>query len=175
MVEKEIELQELCDTSVKKGDIETAFNACDSFIAANPSSAYGFRKRAHLYTRRDDFENAIEDMDEAIRISPDDSSHYFFRGWWKLEKGDFAGAESDQSSALRIESEQASNFVGESAYFFRALARLKQGKFDEALSDSEHVNDDFIIYLKSIGNVTKAEIAKEAARQKTRGDHWAEG
>lgn len=158
----EIELQEICDSFVKTGDIEGAFNACDSFIAANPSSAYGFRKRAHLYTRREDFENAIEDMDEAIRISPHDSSHYFFRGWWKLEKGDFEGAETDQSDAIRIDRENGSDFVYESAHFFRALARLRLGKFDEVLSDSTHVSDDFLIYLKSIGKVTKAEIVKEA-------------
>lgn len=158
----EIELQEFCDSSVKIGDIDAAFNACNSFIAANPSSAYGFRKRAHLYTRRDDFDNAIKDMDEAIRISPDDSSHYFFRGWWKLENGDFEGAETDQSVAIKIDHENGSDFVYESAYFFRALARLRLGKFDEALSDSEQIPDDFLIYLKSIGKITKVEIVKEA-------------
>lgn len=158
----ENELQERCDAAVKRGDLEAAFKVCDSFIAADPNSPIGFWKRAALYARKESFNKAVSDVSEAIRLNPNEASYYFFSGWWKFETGDFIGTESDQSIAISLESEQGLSFVSGSAYFFRALARLKLGKFEETILDAKHVPDDFLIYLHSEGKVTIREIVKAA-------------
>ena len=158
----ESDLQEFCDSALKRGDIEAAFNACDNYISANPLSAKGFRKRAGLHAKENEFEKAIKDIDEAIRIRPDESSYYFFRGWWKVELGDFIGAETDQTSAIKLEDEYSLSSVRESAYFFRAVALLHLGRYEEALSDCKNIRDDFLIYLNRLGKVTKAGIVSEA-------------
>ncbi len=158
----EDDLQRLCDVALQCGDIAAAFDACDSYIRANSLSAKGFRKRAGLHAKQTAFKEAIKDIDEAIRINPHDPSYYFFRGWWNLEMAEFVEAEKDQSIAIKIEGENGTSLVTESAYFFRALARLRMGEFEGSLTDSAQVSDDFLIYLKSFGKVTKADIVKEA-------------
>lgn len=161
----ENEFTNTCDKYVRQGDFEAALEACNQYILANPLSAIGFRKRAALRARKDHFDEAIVDIDKAIEMNPNEASYYFFRGWWELERGNFLGTEANQTSAIEKEREQEAaegTSVSESAYFFRSIARLKLGKFKDALSDSEHVEDEFLIYLKSFGEVTKAEIVREA-------------
>lgn len=147
-----------------KEQYKDALAMCNRVVSEYPKLPDGFRKRAAIYARKGDFQAAIGDISIAIEIDPSSSEHYFFRGWWQLEIGNFIDAETDQSNAIALGEEQGSSFFGESAYFFRALARLKLGKFREALADCEHVRDDFLIYLKSIGKITKSQIVTEAMR-----------
>lgn len=158
----EDKFNDACDDAIRRGDTESAFQLCQVFIDAHPSSPHGFRKRAYLWARINEFHRAVEDIGRAIQIRSNEPTYYFFRGWWQLELGDFAAAEADQSDAIRISEEQGTSSVDESAFFFRAFARLRLGKFQKALSDAEHVRDNFLIDLKSSGMITKAQIVIEA-------------
>lgn len=150
------------ELAVEADDVEAASQACEDFILINPNSPLGFWKRGTLAAWSAKFIQAVKEIDQAIRLKPDEATYFFFRGWWNLEAGNFNEAETDESVAINLEKSQDQSFVTESAYFFRALARLQQRRYDEALSDADQVSSDFMIYLKSKGKVTVKGIKDQA-------------
>lgn len=158
----EFEFAQLYESAINGGDTTAAFNVCEEFISFHPHSAVGFWKKATLHARLDKFHDAIKSIDEAVRLKPNEARYHFFRGWWNFEIGSFAEAEADQSYAIKLEKDLNSSIVIESAYFFRALARLRLQHYEDALSDARQVSDDFLIYLKSEGKVTIKDIREYA-------------
>ncbi|HMM78990.1 MAG TPA: hypothetical protein PKC65_03095 [Pyrinomonadaceae bacterium] len=158
------ELLERVEIALNANDAKTAIKLCDSFILANPSSPAGYKKRSGVHARLENFSCAITDISEAIRLSSKEADYYFFRGWWKFESGDLDGAIEDQSVAINLEAHSLEKVVTESAFFFRALARLELGDYKSALLDVERVPDDFLIYLRRTGEITKSELIKLAKK-----------
>ncbi len=149
----------------RKDDYEKALALCDAVIQAHPSFPNGKRTRAAIYARKGDIDRAIADITDVIAKEPDDPSHYFFRGWWYLDSGNAKQAIEDLTKALAL-GKNNDNYHDESTYFFRATAHLREGRYNEALADCQHVRDDFMIYIKSAGKISKADIEREATAGK---------
>lgn len=149
----------------QKDDYDKALALCNAVIQANPSLSDGLRKRATIYARMGDYDRAIADITNVMAQEPDDPSHYFFRGWWYLDNGNPAQAVEDLTKALALGGKN-NHYHDESAHFFRAAALLRLRRYDEALADCQHVRDDFLIYIKSAGKISKADILREATAGK---------
>jgi tetratricopeptide (TPR) repeat protein len=149
-------------SAAKKDDYDKALAICNAVIQTHPSLPDGLRKRAEIYTRMGDLDRAIADLTEVIKKASDDPSDYFFRGWRYLDKGNAAKAVEDLTKALALGQKHDSHYHDESVHFFRAAALLRLERYKEALADCEHVRDDFLIYIRSAGKITKADIVREA-------------
>lgn len=151
----------------RKDDYAKALAICNAVIEAHPSLPEGLKTRADIYARMGELDHAIADITHAIDQEPDEPSHYFFRGWWYLDSGDAARAVEDMTKALAL-GEKNDYYHNESAHFFRAAALLRLRRFDEALADCQHVRDDFLIYTRSAGKISKADIVREATARKAK-------
>jgi tetratricopeptide (TPR) repeat protein len=150
----------------RKNDYAKALELCNAVIEAHPSLPDGLRERASVYSHMGDFSRAIDDITDVMAQEPDNPSDYFFRGWWHLDSGNPAIAVEDLTKALAL-GDKNNHYHDQSAHFFRAVALLRLQQFDEALADCQHVQDDFLIYMKS-GRISKADIVREAAARKAK-------
>lgn len=153
------------ELAARDEDYDGAFEICTQVVNDYPSIPDGFRRRGAIWARKGDFTLAIQDMNEAIALTADKAEYYFFRGWWHFEIGNFAETVKDQTKALEVGNQTDFHAYDESAYFFRALALLYLGRFEEVLSNCKNVRDDFLIYLTGLGKLTKAEIVREAVNK----------
>lgn len=156
------QLDEAYSVATDKKDYIKALELCNSVINEHPSLPDGLRKRAAIYAYMGDLDHAIADMTDVIKKNPDEPGNYFFRGWWYLDSGDATQAVDDLTKAIALGEEHDLHYHDQSAYFFRATALLRLRRYDEALADSRHVDDGFLIYTKSAGKITKADIVREA-------------
>jgi tetratricopeptide (TPR) repeat protein len=161
------QLDEAYSVATKKKDYDKAFAICNAVIQAHPSPPDGLRKRAAIYAYKGDLDLAIGDMTKAIEQGPSEPGDHFFRGWWHLDKGDAARAVKDLTKALELGEERNFHYHDQSAHFFRAVALLRLQRYDEALADCQHVDDDFLIHIKS-GKITKTDIVREATAGKAK-------
>lgn len=160
------QLNEAYSVAADKKDYAKALELCNSVIKAHPSLPDGLRKRAAIYAHMGDLDSAIADMTDVIKQNPDEPGNYFFRGWWYLDSSNAAQAVKDLTKAIALGAKHDLHYHDQSAYFFRAAALLRLRRYDEALADSQHVDDDFLIYTKSLGRITKADIVREATAGK---------
>lgn len=163
----EIDFLQRYQLLLERGDISAAMNICNEFIIAHPRAVIGYWKKATLFARQKQFQEAVATIDEAIRLHSNDARYHFFRGWWNYEIGNYSATETDQTTAIQLEKVTNSTVLIESAYFFRALSRIRLEQFEDALSDADEVSEDFLIYLESEGRQTKKDI-KEYARNRMR-------
>lgn len=150
----------------KKDDYAKALELCNAVIEAHPLLTDGLRERASIYSHMGDFNRAVADITNVIEQEPDEPGHYFFRGWWYLDSGNAAQAVEDLTKALAL-GKKNDHYHDQSAHFFRAAALLRLKRYDEALADCQHVQDDFLIYIKS-GKISKADIVREATAGKAK-------
>lgn len=155
------QLDEAYSLAADRKDYSAALSACDAIIQAHPNLLAPLRKRAQIYAHQADFRRAIDQMSEVIDKGPAEPGDYFFRGWWKLEDDNAGDAIDDLTNAIEIGDQVRDGYFTESAYFFRAVANLRRGLYDDALADCGQVRDDFLIYLRS-GQVSKASLVREA-------------
>lgn len=167
MEDIEKQLDEAYALATKKKDYDKALAICNAVIQTHPSPPDGLRKRAAIYAHKGDLALAIGDMTKAIKQEPDQPSDYFFRGWWHLDNGDAASAVKDLTKALDLGGKN-DHYHDQSAHFFRAVASLRLKRYDEALADCQHVQDDFLIFIKS-GKITKADVVRDATAGKNKG------
>lgn len=160
MEDIEKQLDEAYALATKKKDYDKALAICNAVIQTHPSPPDGLRKRAAIYAHKGDLALAIGDMTKAIKQEPDQPSDYFFRGWWHLDNGDAASAVKDLTKVLDL-GEKNDHYHDQSAHFFRAVASLRLKRYDDALADCRHVQDDFLIFIKS-GKITKADVVRDA-------------
>lgn len=150
----------------EKKDYAKALEMCNAVIAAHPSEFDGLRERAAIYSHMNDLNRAIADISTVITQGSHEPMDYFKRGWLHLDNDNPVQAAEDLSKALEIGEENDFHYYDESAYFFRSLAFLRLQRWDEALADCEHVRDDFLIYIKSAGKITKADVVQQAMASK---------
>jgi tetratricopeptide (TPR) repeat protein len=147
-------------------DYSTALDLCETSIASNPSSAAAFRTRSQIYRRMGNFNGAIDDLTSAIERAGEQPRDYLFRGWYNLENGSLSNAIEDLTKAINLGDELNTEYYADLAYFFRSLAFLRTGRFDEALADSEYVRDDWVMHL-DCGEVSKAQVVRDAELKRT--------
>jgi tetratricopeptide (TPR) repeat protein len=83
--------------------------------------------RSHLIENR--YKEAIRIYNALLRVDPDDYEAYLFRGIAKANLDDNLGAEQDFTIAIE------KNPVATMAYHHRAITRMLQGNYDDALAD----------------------------------------
>jgi len=159
-ITKQLEKAYTLATSQKNYD--KALEMCNAVITANPELPDGLRKRAAIYAYMGDLQHAIADISEAIALEPSDASSYFFRGWWYLDNGQAEQAVMDLTTALKLGEEQNFHYHDQSARFFRASALLRLQRYEEALLDCQHVDDDFVIFTESAGKQSKKDLMRQA-------------
>jgi tetratricopeptide (TPR) repeat protein len=155
------QLDEVYSMAADRKDYANALSACDAIIQAHPDLTAPLRKRAQIYAHKADFRQAIDDISSVIQKGPAEPRDYFFRGWWNIEDDNTSDAIKDLSEAIELGKQLSDDYFTESAYFFRAVASLRLGRYPDALADCQYVRDDFLIYLRS-GQVSKAQIVTEA-------------
>jgi tetratricopeptide (TPR) repeat protein len=166
MSEIERQLNE-ASSAAKKDDYDKALAICNAVLQAHPLFPEALRTRSEIYTRMGDLERAIADLTEVIKTAGEPSD-FFFRGWRYLDNGDTDCAIGDFSKALELGEDQNFHYHDQSARFFRALACVRAKRYDEALADCLHVKDDFLIYTRSTGKITKADVVKQARAGKAK-------
>ena len=152
-------LNEAYRVATKEKHYDEALAICNALIEAHPSIPWGLRKRAAIYAYMGDFRRAIADITEVIEKGPE-CRDLFYRGWWHFETDAAAEAVADLTMTIDLEELDAA-YHTESAYFFRALALLRLGRYEDALADCKHVREDFLIHLRS-GRVSRDDIIKLA-------------
>jgi protein O-mannosyl-transferase len=128
-----------------------------------------YNNRGILRIRIGDYKNAIEDFNKAeMDVKLDKAKVYYNRGIAKLNLGNFKGAETDFGSAIQIDSRYSDaysnrgliryerfldfkgaiqdfdlaisiNLTDPYSYYNRGNAKLRSGRFAEALSDYDRV------------------------------------
>jgi tetratricopeptide (TPR) repeat protein len=155
------ELDEAYSLAADRKDYAGALSVCEAIAQAHPELMSPLRKKAQIYAHKADFKQAIVEISSVIKRGPAEPGDYFFRGWWNLEDSNASDASEDLTKAIELGKQLGDDYFTESAYFLRSVADLQQGRYEDALIDSDHVRDDFLIYLRS-GQVSKATIVSEA-------------
>jgi len=145
-------------------DYEGALKICDEVLNEHPNMLAAFERKAAIHKYMKNFGEAIALMSYVIDQDPNEPGYYFSRGWSYLVNGNLREAVDDMTKTIELGSERKFPYYTESAYFFRAVGLLKLGNNREAVADCEHVRDDFLIYLHSIGKISKSDILEQAAR-----------
>ena len=150
------------DLATTNGDHEGALRICNEVLNEHPAMSYVVRKKAAIYADMKDFAQATALMSDLIAQNPNEVEYYFSRGRWYLANANWRETVADMTKILELGSGQNFHYFTESAYFFRAVAQLKLGRYREAVADCEHVRDDFLIYLHSTGKISKSDILEQA-------------
>jgi tetratricopeptide (TPR) repeat protein len=148
----------------QENDYDAAIAICNEVIAEDPSSPEGLNARARIHELSGNLEDAVEDITHVIQIDPNEPDYYFNRGRWHLGLGNLSEAVADETKAIDLGVEKDFHYYDECAYFFRAAAYLRLRRYEEALSDCERVEDDFIMYSTGLGKLTKENLVREVER-----------
>jgi len=158
-------LEQAYDLVTTTKNYEGALRICDEVLKEHPNMLAAVRKKAAIHAYVNNFAEAIALMNDVIAQDPSEPDYYFSRGRWRLENGNFGEAVQDLTNTVKVGSQRNFHYYTESAYFFRAVALLKLGRFREAVADCEHVRDDFLLYLHSTGKISKSDILEQATRR----------
>jgi tetratricopeptide (TPR) repeat protein len=155
------QLDEAYSLAADRKDYIGALSMCETIAQDHLQLMAPLRKKAQIYAHKADFKQAIDEISEVMKKGQAEPGDYFFRGWWNLEDSNASDALKDLTKSIELGTQLGDDYFTESAYFFRSVANLQQGRYEDALTDSDHVRDDFLIYLRS-GQVSKATIVSEA-------------
>ena len=156
-------LKQALDAASEKA-YSKALQLCDDYIHTNRESPDGFRTRSQVHSMMGDFSRAITDRTTAMQIGTLEPGDLFFCGWWNLELNQLDAALKDLTDSLKLAEQLDTHEFDQSAYLFRSVTYLRMGKKSKALADSEHVDDEFFIYLRS-GSISKADVVQQARGQ----------
>jgi len=160
----EAQLDRAYDLVTTTKDYEGALKICDEVLKEHPNMVDAIRKKAAIHAYMKNHAEAIALLSFVIAEDPNEPGYYFTRAWSYLENGNLTEAVQDLTKSIELGSQRNFDYYTESAYFFRAVALLKLGRYSEAVADCEHVRDDFLIYLYSTGKISKSDILEQAAR-----------
>jgi len=155
------QLKEAYDLAVTRGDYDQALAICDALLDTDQGSVEVLKTRAQIYAHSGDFHKAIDDVSTIIDSSTSAPDDYFSRARWHIEVGNPAEALDDLNKVIEIGEEFSFHYYTESAFFYRAVAWLRLGHFKEAISDCQHVREDFLVYMRT-GKISRADIIRLA-------------
>lgn len=147
-----------------KSQYHEAMALLNELVVQHPASALAWSKRGHANARAGHLDAALKDIASAINLSPNEPAYRFTRGMWLVDNLHFAEAVVELNACIDLEAKWNDAYYAETAYFFRAIAHVYLGEYDEALSDCEHLSDDFSFW--AINRIyTKAELVDHATRR----------
>jgi tetratricopeptide (TPR) repeat protein len=112
------------------GDFEQADSDWAAVIELEPTDAYFWRRRGELSKDWGKFDNALEYLTKSISLDKT-SRAVVARGHVYLGKGEMLSAMKDADEALDMDPSDPA------AHFLKANLMLRQGRYHEALSESE--------------------------------------
>lgn len=112
------------------GDTVGAIADYDEALELNPSADLALRLRATLHLELKNYDRAIADADRGAQLAPSVAEHHNQRCWARaVANRDLETARTACDLALRLQPNDANVLDS------RALVGLRQGRFQEALSD----------------------------------------
>lgn len=165
------EITSLCKSASELADAECYVRAreiVEKVIVCDPENPLVWNTRSYINACEGCFEDAVDDLSKSVLLCNHEPHPYFTRGRLLLKLGRFEEAIDDFNRVLELCDRYNSDYYRRTAYFFRADAYARTGKFSEALSDCDHIPDGTHIWTDRLR--TKAEIVAECEMQRKR---WA--
>ena len=117
------------NTSINKGDYDSAITDFTQLIKINPNSAGAYYGRGYAYHKKKDYDRAISDYTQAIKIYPGGANAYSARGNAYANKKDYDLAITDYTRAIKINPNDAES------YYNRGNTYAEQGDLDNAIAN----------------------------------------
>ncbi|MBA4155714.1 tetratricopeptide repeat protein [Flavobacterium sp.] len=124
-----------------------ALQLCSEAIKDNSDNQRLYKKRYHIYLKMGQWEDALKDMDIVLNFIPQEPADFFNRGRTYLRLNYLQKSYDDLTKAIELGNYYQDHYYTEMTYFFRAECQLRLGRFDEALSDCEHVRPDMQTFI----------------------------
>ena len=153
----------------RKDEDEGAMALANELAARYPNEMKVWSLRAYLYGRSGNYAEAVADFTRAIEINATESGEltldkgvltavdlHFNRGADSFALGDNQSAVDDFTKGLDLCDRYGSDDYRETLLFWRAEARLRLGKKQEAILDLAGVRDDFKFWTYKLR--TKADL-----------------
>lgn len=137
----------------------------DMIIAEEPNEPLAWRERAFLRHRVKHFEEALSDIEMAIFLDVQEPSFHFTRARWLIDGLRFAEAIEELNTCLDLELSLNHTYYVEACYFFRAIACIYLGLYDECLEDCARVREGDYHFWSLNRLYTKAELIDCATRR----------
>jgi len=113
-----------------QGDVESALQALDIAIAADPDGAFqAYYYRGLIHAQQEDFQAALADFNQALSINPHMVEAYAARGTTYVSMGRPITALDDFNKALELKPDDAETLVN------RGHAYMELSMYDLALAD----------------------------------------
>lgn len=132
-------------TSARRHDEARAL--CTATLERFPDHADVYFRRGMIQNILKETQAAIADVSRAIELRSDEPAYRFFRGLWRLELGLNDDAIVDLSEAVRLEEALSSSYYVDSARLALAIAWVRNGDADRALSSISGLPDDAGVYV----------------------------
>jgi len=153
----------------RNGDNEGAMSLANELVEEYPNQMNVWSFRGYLHRCNNQYIEAVADLTRAIDINAKELKGaatdlagliaidlYFNRGADNFALGDARLAVEDFSSGLDLSDRYHSDDYRETLHFWRAEALLRLGKKSEAMSDLDHVGDNFQFWTYKLR--TKADL-----------------
>jgi|GEM_PF-6732874 len=149
-------IQSLCSS----GKFVEAMELARELVLKNPSSQSAFRCRANVHNAMNDIPLALADCDEAIKLGEAEPHDLCLRAQLHYDLGNYQASESDCTRALEIGEATKFHYYDEYCHFFRSVARIGLRQYEMAFEDADFVKDNFVIFTRRDGKVTKQDLMK---------------
>jgi tetratricopeptide (TPR) repeat protein len=127
------------EVQMELGHYAEALRSFNVYLAAGRPTAGAYRDRAQVRLRLEDYPGAIYDLSRALDLKPDQPADqaalHAERGWVYVALGAAQIARPDFEAAIRLHPD------GGEAYAGRGYARVRQGKYLEAVADAQKALD----------------------------------
>ena len=134
-------------------------------ISKYPDRAECYALAGELYEKNNDLVNAEISYDKAISLSSNNAAYYFVRGCFFIDIGNFYDCIDDLTYI--IEHKDLKNQSYYTARGIRLIAACCVGDWKTAKEDIEYIEDDFVIYLRSVaGRITKKRFLNSIKNRK---------
>ena len=129
----------LVNNLYKKKKYDDALKLCNVLMEEQNESYELFELRSSVFARLNQTEAAIEDLDRVIELMPNNSAPHFRKARYLMK------VERNNEAVYHLsEAENMDNgYFGETIFFIRAIAHLRQKKYDDALNDVNKISNDF--------------------------------
>jgi tetratricopeptide (TPR) repeat protein len=142
-----------------KTDEAGALALADQIAAQYPDDFRVWSLLAYLRALRSDYEAAVSALSRAIDLEQREPCLFFDRGRYELQLGNWVAAERDLSTGLELCDFHQDDYYRQTLHFFRAEARIRLGRNQDALADLGRVEEGFKFWTYRLA--TKAMLVAE--------------
>ena len=137
------------EKEVKRNSPE-AIDHATNLIVQFPDYAKVWSLRAYIYARAGNLQAAISDLNHAIEKSASEPGLFFDRGRYFAQSGNYQCAIQDFTAGLIASELLNEQYYTETLYFLRADAYLHTENKRDAISDLQHVGNNFSLWTTTL-------------------------